>query len=56
MQFGSASSNVASIRSRLHVNYNTSHANSLTAGSGLDWFWATYSHDYLNKKSNDLRN
>jgi hypothetical protein len=56
VRFGSASSNVASIRSRLHVNYNTSHANILASGSGLDWFWVAYAHDCLNKKAGDLVN
>ncbi len=56
VHYGSQSSNVASIRSRLSVTYNTTYANSLTAGSGLDWFWAVYAHDSLNKKHKDLLN
>jgi RTX calcium-binding nonapeptide repeat (4 copies) len=55
-QFGALSSNVASIRSRLAVTYNSSHANHMTAGSGLDWFWATYAEDTLNRKAGDLLN
>ena len=56
VQNGSQASNVTSIRSRLTVTDNTSHANRMTAGSGLDWFWATYAKDTLNKKSTDLLN
>ena len=37
---GDTAANVANIRSRLHVTDNSSHANRLWAGSGLDWFWA----------------
>ena len=44
------------IRTRLHVTDNTSNANTLHAGSGLDWFWATYAHDNLNVKKTDLLN
>jgi hypothetical protein len=38
------------------VTYNTSHANTLHAGSGLDWFWETYSKDTTNRKPGDLLN
>jgi hypothetical protein len=38
------------------VTYNTHYANTLLAGSGLDWFWATNPHDHLNVKTHDLRN
>jgi Ca2+-binding RTX toxin-like protein len=48
-------SNQATIRSRFTVNYNAKYANTLTAGSGIDWFF------YLppttsNKKSTDFLN
>ncbi len=56
VQYGSSASNVASIRSRLKVTYNTGNANKLKAGSGLDWFWATYGQDDLNAKATDVRN
>ncbi len=56
VQFGATASNVSSIRSRLSVTDNSSHANHLTAGSGLDWFWATYAHDSMNRKFKDLLN
>ena len=56
MAHGSSASNVASIRSRLVVTYNTSHANTIQVGSGLDWFWATYAKDKTNRKPNDLLN
>jgi Ca2+-binding RTX toxin-like protein len=46
----------ANIRARLAVTYNSSHANTLTAGSGLDWFWETYSQDKTNRKATDLLN
>jgi RTX calcium-binding nonapeptide repeat (4 copies) len=55
-QFGALAANVADIRSRLAVTYNTSHANKLTAGSGLDWFFATYAGDQTNPKAGDLLN
>jgi hypothetical protein len=48
--------NIANIRSRLHMTYNTSHANTLLAGSGLDWFWETYAKDTTNRKATDLLN
>jgi hypothetical protein len=38
------------------VTYNTSHTNTLMAGSGLDWFWETYSKDITNRKASDLLN
>ncbi|MGH7226964.1 MAG: hypothetical protein ACRELF_27430, partial [Gemmataceae bacterium] len=49
----SAASNISS---DLSVTYNTQHANRLHAGSGLDWFWATDTHDHLNVKKSDLLN
>jgi Ca2+-binding RTX toxin-like protein len=56
IEYGAQAANVASIRSRLSVMYNTHYANGLHAGSGLDWFWATDSHDSLNAKPTDSRN
>ena len=56
IQYGNQAANVASIRSRMHVTFNTSHANNMNAGGGLDWFWATYASDHLNANSADLRN
>ena len=53
---GKSPANVASIRSRLHVTDNSSHANKLTAGKGLNWFWATYAKDSINRKPTDLLN
>jgi len=53
---GAEAANVSSIRSRLSVTYNTGYANTLHAGSGLDWFWATDSQDFLNVKRTDLLN
>jgi hypothetical protein len=53
---GATAANVASIRSRLQVSYNTSHANFLAAGSGLDWFWFTFAQDQTTIKPTDLRN
>jgi hypothetical protein len=47
---------IASIRARLHVMYNTRQANTLLAGSGLDWFWAIFPRDRINPKANDLLN
>jgi Ca2+-binding RTX toxin-like protein len=56
IKYGAQAANVASIRSRLIVTYNSHHANELHAGSGLDWFWFTDSHDCLNAKPTDVRN
>jgi hypothetical protein len=56
IQNGSQPANVASIRSRLRVTFNTDDANKLLAGSGLDWFWATDAQDHMNIKPTDLRN
>jgi hypothetical protein len=36
------------------VTFNTRNTNTLLAGSGLDWFWATYANDKLNRKATDL--
>jgi len=54
--WGATPANVASIRSRLKVTDNTHYANALHAGSGIDWFWATYARDHLNRKATDLLN
>jgi Ca2+-binding RTX toxin-like protein len=56
VQYGDLAANVASIRSRLAVTYNSDHANTLHAGSGLDWFWYTYARDKTNRKPGDLLN
>jgi hypothetical protein len=53
---GASAANVASIRSRLVVTYNTSHANTIQAGGGVDWFWATYAKTTTNRKRTDLLN
>ena len=44
------------IRSQLSVTDNSSHTNTLSAGRGLDWFWATYGKDKINRKVGDLLN
>ena len=49
-------SSASSISSDLSVTYNTHYANTLYAGSGLDWFWATDTQDHLNVKKTDLLN
>jgi hypothetical protein len=46
----------ARIESELAVTYNTKYANTLLAGSRLDWFWDTYSKDTTNPKPGDLLN
>ena len=38
------------------VTFNNHNANTLHAGSGLDWFWATDAKDNLNIKKTDLLN
>jgi Ca2+-binding RTX toxin-like protein len=53
---GKSAANVASIRQRLAVTYNHTYANTLKAGSGLDWFWYTYGRDSANPKGTDVRN
>ena len=50
IQYGALAANVAGIRSRLAVTDNTSHANTLLAGSSLDWFWYTYAQDTTSTK------
>jgi hypothetical protein len=56
MQYGS--SHASDIDSQLDAitTYNSSYANTLLAGGGLDWFWATYANDKLNPKVTDLLN
>jgi hypothetical protein len=56
VQYGAAAANVADIRSRLGVTYNTAHANTLKTGLGLDWFWNTDPSDHTNRKPTDLLN
>jgi hypothetical protein len=36
------------------VTYNTTYANTLKAGSGLDWFWEIYAKDTTNRKASHL--
>jgi hypothetical protein len=38
------------------IIYNTTNGNTLHAGTGLDWFWATYAKDKINNKPGDLLN
>jgi hypothetical protein len=45
-----------SIRSRLAVTLNSSYANTMQAGRGLDWFWDAYAKDKTNRKPTDLLN
>jgi uncharacterized repeat protein (TIGR03803 family) len=56
ISYGATTADVASIRKRLQVTYNTTYANRLMAGSGLDWFWETYAKDTTNRKASDLLN
>jgi hypothetical protein len=53
-KYGALAANVGSIRSRLAVTYNSSHANTLEAGRGLDWFWVNDPKDKTNRKPTDL--
>ncbi len=56
---GSASAlaaDVASIRTRIQVTYNTTNANTLRAGKGLDWFWFVNPKDRANVRPGDLTN
>jgi Ca2+-binding RTX toxin-like protein len=48
-------SNQAAIRSRFTVIYNSTHPNSLSAGSGIDWFFYK-PPTTSNKKSTDFLN
>ena len=56
MQFGASAGNVANIRARLSVAYNSSNADTLLSGNGLDWFWYTYGRDSTNRTATDLLN
>jgi Ca2+-binding RTX toxin-like protein len=47
--------NQSAIRSRFAVHYNTKYANSLTAGSGIDWFFYQ-APTTSNKQSTVFRN
>jgi Ca2+-binding RTX toxin-like protein len=38
------------------VTFNSTNVNTLLAGSGLDWCWATYAKDKLNIKPTDSHN
>ena len=48
-------SNQSAIRSRFTVNYNAKYTNTLTAGSGIDWFFYQ-PPTTSNKKSTDFLN
>lgn len=56
VRYGAQAANVAGIRARLAVTENSSHANVLVAGGGLDWFWEAYAKDVTNRKGTDLLN
>jgi hypothetical protein len=50
-------SDASTIRALLGtVTCNSTNANALQAGSGLDWFFATYAQDTLNRQPTDLLN
>jgi hypothetical protein len=55
---GTTAAAQSDIRSGLSgaITYNSTHANTLDAGSGLDWFWEKYAQDKTNKKAGDLLN
>jgi uncharacterized protein (TIGR03118 family) len=54
---GDSAATIASdLGQSLTVDFNTQNANTLHAGSGLDWFWAAYADDHTNRKSTDLLN
>jgi Ca2+-binding RTX toxin-like protein len=38
------------------ITYNTTNANTITAGTGFDWFWYIYGKDHTNRKATDLLN
>ncbi len=46
----------ALIAPRLSITFNKTSANTIEAGNGFDWFWATYAHDHTDRKSTDLLN
>ena len=57
VQYGNTAGNVSTIRALLgKVTYNSTSANKLQAGSGLDWFWETFAKDQTNRKATDLLN
>ena len=39
IRLGSSPANVANIRARMIVTFNTRSLTRLNAGAGLDWFW-----------------
>jgi hypothetical protein len=51
---GKTAANLASIRNRLAMTYNRTYANTLKAGSGLDWFWCAYGRDTTSFKATDV--
>jgi Ca2+-binding RTX toxin-like protein len=53
---GASASNVKNIRSRIRVTDNPRYSDTLFAGSGRDWFWATYGLDTIDRKATDLLN
>jgi Ca2+-binding RTX toxin-like protein len=55
-KYGATTANVASILARLRVTFNTINANTMQAGSGLDWFFETNPQDHINRKAKDLLN
>jgi hypothetical protein len=55
---GTTSATQAQIRSQLTapgvLTYNTTNANTLSAGGGFNWFWYADAQDHVNKKPNLL--
>ena len=57
IQHGDTAAQIAAlITPRLNVTFNRTNANTIQAGRGFDWFWATYAHDHTNIKKTDLLN
>jgi hypothetical protein len=56
IQNGNTPTDLVDIRSRLQVTDNTTNANTMLAGNGFDWFWASYARDMMNDKATDLLN
>ncbi len=57
IQHGDTAAQIAAlITPRLSVTFNTTNPNTISAGKGRDWFWATYAHDHTNRKPTDLLN
>lgn len=52
----SAAAIAGDLSQSLTVDFNATSANRLRAGTGFDWFWATYAKDKLNNKPGDLLN